>query len=100
MKDCLVIYTSINPDTRIFLGKGLTLGGSHQINNFSNNSLYGDLSAILIENAPAYADLIRTPPARIALIEDFEEKMKMITEKTVGLGYIKSDGLFGYHLHL
>jgi hypothetical protein len=82
-KDCLVLYTSLNPATRIFLGKGLTLGGSHQINSFSNNSLYGDLSAILIENAPAYADLIRTPPARIALIEDFEEKMRMITEMTV-----------------
>ena len=48
-KDCLVLYTSLNPATKIFLGKGLTLGGSHQINNFSNNSLYGDLSAILIE---------------------------------------------------
>ena len=78
------LYTAINPATRIFLGKGLTLGGSHQVNNFSNNSFYGDLSAILIENAPVYADLIRTPPARIALIEDFEEKMRMITETTVG----------------
>ncbi|HZM13047.1 MAG TPA: GH3 auxin-responsive promoter family protein, partial [Bacteroidales bacterium] len=100
MKDCLVIYTSINPDTRIFLGKGLTLGGSHQINNFSNNSLYGDLSAILIENAPAYADLIRTPPARIALIEDFEEKMKMITEKTVVLNVTSISGVPSWNLVL
>jgi len=100
MKDCLVIYTSINPDTRIFLGKGLTLGGSHQINNFSNNSLYGDLSAILIENAPVYADLIRTPPARIALIEDFEEKMKMITEKTVRLNVTSISGVPSWNLVL
>ncbi len=100
MKDCLVIYTSLNPATRIFLGKGLTLGGSHQVNNFSNNSLYGDLSAILIENAPAYADLIRTPPARIALIEDFEEKMKMITEKTVGLNVTSISGVPSWNLLL
>jgi hypothetical protein len=99
-KDCLVIYTSLNPETRIFLGKGLTLGGSHQINKFSNNSLYGDLSAILIENAPAYADLIRTPPARIALIEDFEEKMKMITEKTVGLNVTSISGVPSWNLIL
>ena len=99
-KDCLAIYTSLNPGTRIFQGKGLTLGGSHQVNNFSNNSLCGDLSAILIENAPAYADLIRTPPARIALIEDFEEKMKMITEKTVGLNVTSIAGVPSWNLLL
>ncbi len=99
-KDCLVLYTSVNPDTRIFLGKGLTLGGSHQINSFSNNSLFGDLSAILIENAPAYADLIRTPPTRIALIEDFEEKMRMITEKTVDMNITSLSGVPSWYLVL
>jgi len=99
-KDCLVLYTSLNPATKIFLGKGLTLGGSHQINNFSNNSLFGDLSAILIENAPAYADLIRTPPAHIALIEDFEEKMKLITEKTVDMNITSISGVPSWNLVL
>jgi len=99
-KDCLLLYTSLNPSTRIFLGKGLTLGGSHQINSFSNNSLYGDLSAILIENAPGYADLIRTPPARIALIQDFEEKMKMITEKTVDMNITSISGVPSWYLVL
>lgn len=99
-KDCLVLYTSLNPATKIFLGKGLTLGGSHQINNFSNNSLYGDLSAILIENAPPYADLIRTPPAHIALIEDFEEKMKLITEKTIDMNITSISGVPSWNLVL
>ncbi len=99
-KDCIVLYTTYNPATRLFLGKGLTLGGSHQINNFSNNSLYGDLSAILIENAPGYSDLIRTPPARIALIEDFEEKMKMITEKTVDMNITSISGVPSWYLVL
>ena len=99
-KDCLVLYTSLNPETRIFLGKGLTLGGSHQINSFSNNSLFGDLSAILIENAPAYADLIRTPPARIALIEDFEEKMRMITDMTVDMNITSLSGVPSWYLVL
>ena len=97
-KDCLVLYTALNPATKVFLGKGLTLGGSHQINNFSNNSLYGDLSAILIENAPGYADLIRTPPARIALIEDFEEKMRMITETTVNMNITSISGVPSWNL--
>ena len=99
-KDTLILYTSLNPATRIFMGKGLTLGGSHQINNFSNNSLYGDLSAILIENAPAYAELIRTPPTHIALIEDFEEKMKIITEKTVDMNITSISGVPSWYLVL
>jgi hypothetical protein len=99
-KDCLVIYTLLKPATRIFLGKGLTLGGSHHLNNFSNSSLYGDLSAILIENAPAYSELIRTPPAHIALIEDFEEKMKKITEKTVKLNVTSISGIPSWYLVL
>lgn len=82
-KDVLAIYTNINPESRIFSGKGLTLGGSHRINNFSNDSLYGDLSAILIENMPLWADLLRSPKASIALLEDFEEKMEKITEITI-----------------
>ena len=74
-RDMLVVYTSNYPDTKIFNGKSLVLGGSHRINNFSNDSLYGDLSAILIENAPFWVDLIRTPKTKIALLEDFEEKL-------------------------
>lgn len=99
-KDCLILYTALNPSTRIFLGKGLTLGGSHQISNFGNNSIYGDLSAILIENAPVYSDLIRTPPAHIALISDFEEKMQLITEKTVGMNITSISGVPSWYLVL
>lgn len=99
-KDCLVLYTACNPATKIFLGKGLTLGGSHQVNSFSNNSLFGDLSAILIENAPGYAELIRTPPARIALIEDFEEKMRMITETTAEMNITSISGVPSWYLVL
>lgn len=99
-KDCLALYTANNPSTRIFMGKGLTLGGSHRVNNFSNSSYYGDLSAILIENAPFYADLIRTPPARIALIDDFEEKMHMIAKTTVGTNVTSISGVPSWYLVL
>ncbi len=99
-KDCMAIYTSLNPDTQIFSGKGLTLGGSHQINNFSNDSLYGDLSAILIENAPIASDLIRTPPTKVALLEDFEEKMKKITDLTVSLNVTSISGVPSWFLVL
>ncbi|MDP4207193.1 MAG: GH3 auxin-responsive promoter family protein [Bacteroidota bacterium] len=82
-KDIMAIYTDLHPNTKIFSGKGLTLGGSHQINNFSNQSYYGDLSAILIENVPWWVDIIRTPRTEIALLDKWEEKLAKITEATI-----------------
>ena len=99
-KDILAIYTRNYPDTRIFSGKGLTLGGSHQINQFSNDSLYGDLSAILIENAPSWVEIIRTPRQKIALIEDFETKLDLITKATVNENVTNFAGVPSWYLTL
>jgi GH3 auxin-responsive promoter len=82
-KDVLALYNHINPNSKIFKGKGLTLGGSHQINNFSNQSYYGDLSAILIENIPFWAHFIKTPSQEVALLDDFEKKVEKIVNETV-----------------
>ena len=82
-KDILAIYTNNYPNTKIFSGKGLTLGGSHKIDNFSNQSFYGDLSAILIENLPFWADFIRTPSQEIALLDKWEEKLEKLTNSTI-----------------
>jgi len=79
-KDVMALYTKQFPDSLVMRGKSLTLGGSHQINNYSTQSYYGDLSAILIENLPFWANFIRTPSAEIALIPDFEEKVEKITK--------------------
>jgi hypothetical protein len=99
-KDILAIYTINNPDTKIFSGKGLILGGSHSINNLSNDSLYGDLSAILIENAPFWVNLIRTPKTRIALIDDFEEKLNQITRLTINENVTNISGVPSWYLVL
>ncbi|MCF8227134.1 MAG: GH3 auxin-responsive promoter family protein [Bacteroidales bacterium] len=82
-KDVLALYTNQFPDSIVLRGKSLTLGGSHQINNYSTQSYYGDLSAILIENLPFWANFIRTPTADIALIPDFEEKVEKITKVAI-----------------
>ncbi|MCJ7446660.1 MAG: GH3 auxin-responsive promoter family protein [Bacteroidales bacterium] len=99
-KDVLAIYIRNNPVTHIFPGKGLTLGGSHKINQFSNKSLYGDLSAILIENAPAWVELIRTPTRKIALIEDFEKKLDLITKSTIKENVTSLSGVPSWFLTL
>jgi hypothetical protein len=99
-KDMLAVYTHNKPETGIFGGKGLVLGGSHRINNFSNDSLYGDLSAILLENAPFWVDLIRTPKTKIALLEDFEEKLIQITRLTVNENVTNISGVPSWYLVL
>jgi hypothetical protein len=99
-KDILAIYTMNHPETRIFTGKGLTLGGSHRINQFSNDSLYGDLSAILIEKAPFWVELMRTPKSKIALLEDFEEKLLKITESTINENVTSISGVPSWYLVL
>lgn len=82
-KDIMAIYTNNNPQTKLYKGKGLTLGGSHKIDNFSNQAYYGDLSAILIENLPFWVDFIRTPSTEIALLEKWEEKLERIAKETI-----------------
>ncbi|MBA7537508.1 hypothetical protein ES705_29777 [subsurface metagenome] len=82
-KDVLAIYANNYPDSKIFSGKGLTLGGSHKVDNFNNQSYYGDLSAILIENLPFWTEFIRTPSQEIALLDKWEEKLDKITRETI-----------------
>ena len=81
-KDVIAFYTRERPDNGILKGKTLTLGGSAEVNDYSNQSFFGDLSAVIIENLPFWAQIIRTPAVEIALIPDFEEKLEKITKKT------------------
>ena len=82
-KDIFALYATNYPETGLFKGKGLTLGGSHQINKISNESFYGDLSAILIENLPFWTYFIKTPSQEIALMSEWEEKLEKIANSTI-----------------
>jgi len=81
-KDLLSIYCNNHPETKIFTGKGLTLGGSNHINSLNNESFYGDISAILIQNLPFWAEFIRTPDMSIALMDKWEEKIEIMARTT------------------
>lgn len=97
-RDILAIYTRNNPETDIFYGKGLTIGGSHQVNNFNNQSFYGDLSAILIENTPFWANFIRTPNTKIALLDKWEEKLEKAYEATLNENVTNIAGVPSWNL--
>lgn len=99
-KDVFALYIKNYPETNVLKGKTLTLGGSHEVNNFSNNSYYGDLSAILIENVPFWTDFIRTPSAEIALIPEFEKKIDKIIETTLDENVTSFAGVPSWYLVL
>lgn len=99
-KDVIALYTKQRPDSAVLKGKTLTLGGSAEVNNLSNQSYYGDLSAVLIENLPFWAQFIRTPSSEIALIPDFEEKLDRITRYTVNENVTSIAGVPSWNLVL
>ena len=80
-KDVVTFYLRNNPDSRIFDGKSLILGGSHSPNYNVDGSLVGDLSAILIENINPLVNLMRVPKKRTALLSDFEVKRDRIAQE-------------------
>jgi hypothetical protein len=82
-KDMISIYCNHRPNTQMFTGKGLVLGGSHQINQLCDDIHFGDLSAVLIKNLPMWAEYYRTPDMSIALMDNYEEKMDKMAEATI-----------------
>ncbi len=84
-KDMLGIYCSSNPETLMFDGKGLTIGGSQQVNQFdtNNESFYGDVSAVIMSNLPYWTKFVRTPTLDIALMDEWEAKIEKMAQHTL-----------------
>ena len=81
--DAVVWYLRNNPESRLFDGKALILGGSHAPNYNLPGSLVGDLSAILIENINPLVNLVRVPKKATALLCDFELKRDRIAREAM-----------------
>ena len=81
-KDLLCLYLNNNPDSELFLGKSLRLGGSKELYK-ENGTVFGDLSAILIDNMPFWAEFSSTPSNEVSLMPDWETKMQAIVDETI-----------------
>ncbi|OSY87491.1 hypothetical protein WH52_11540 [Tenacibaculum holothuriorum] len=81
-KDMLCMYINNNPEAQLFTGKSLRLGGSSAVYE-DNNSYFGDLSAIIIENMPFWADFSSAPKPEVALMGEWETKMEAIIDETI-----------------
>ena len=81
-KDMLSLYFNNNTDSQLLVGKCLRLGGSREIYE-NNDSYYGDLSAIMIDNLPFGAELSSTPSSKTSLIPEWEDKVKAIIKESM-----------------
>ena len=80
-KDLLSLYFHNNPNSQLFSGKSLRLGGSKELYE-ENGTVFGDLSAILIDNAPFWAEMSSTPANTVSLMSNWDQKMEAIIEET------------------
>ena len=80
-KDLLSLYLNNNEDSQMFTGKSLRLGGSKELYE-ENNTFFGDLSAILIENMPLWAEFSSTPSNKVSLMTNWDAKIAAIVAET------------------
>lgn len=81
-KDLLCMYLNNNENSKLFTGKSLRLGGSKQLYK-KNGTAFGDLSAIIIDNMPFWAEYSSTPSNEVSLMSDWETKMIAIVNETI-----------------
>ncbi len=82
-KDMISLFIKNKPESKSFEGKGLVIGGSHSINHLNEHSHYGDVSAVLMQNLPFWAQFVRVPSLQTALMENWEEKIEKIARETM-----------------
>lgn len=81
-KDVLTNYYKNFPASDLLTGKGLVVGGSHQVSKINDDIQCGDLSAVLMQNSPFWGQWIRTPELSIALLDEWEAKIEKLAQVT------------------
>ena len=98
-KDMLSLYFNNNINSELLIGKCLILGGSKDIYE-NNNSYYGDLSAIMIDNLPFWAELSSTPSSKVSLISEWEKKVQAIINESIDQNVTSFAGVPSWMLSL
>ena len=93
-------YLNLYPDSRMFSGKGLILGGSfaNEVADLRNDARVGDLSAHLINKVNPFVNLVRVPSKHIALMEDWETKLPALVEASIGENITNLSGVPSWFL--
>jgi hypothetical protein len=89
-KDMLALYLNRNPNSKIFNGKGIILGGFQENNN---KYIDADLSAILLKNFPFWVNIHRVPDIKTAVMKDWNKKLEKITNQSVNQNITNLSGV-------
>ncbi|MDX2195917.1 MAG: GH3 auxin-responsive promoter family protein [Cytophagales bacterium] len=82
-KDMMCLYGYSFPDTKVFTGKSLSIGGTHYTNPYNPQSRVGDVSAIIVEHLPMWVEFIRAPEKEIFFIPKWEDKINKMVETCI-----------------
>jgi hypothetical protein len=82
-KDLIALHYQQFPDSKLYLGKSLVVGGSSTIEQLRPDAYTGDLSAIIIRNLPLWVEMRRTPVIETALMDNWEEKIEKMARETM-----------------
>lgn len=84
-KDMMSLYVSNFPDSKIFTGKILSIGGTLEKNPLhpEGSARAGDVSALIMHNLPLWAQFMRTPSLETALMSDWEAKIERMALETM-----------------
>ncbi|MGY6522132.1 MAG: GH3 auxin-responsive promoter family protein [Mongoliitalea sp.] len=82
-KDMLSLYINNYPDTKLFTGKSLSIGGSLSKNpmDAASSIQVGDISAVIMENLPLWVQFARTPSLDVALMSEWEAKIEAMAKE-------------------
>lgn len=83
-RDMIAMYLNNVSHSKLLFGKNISVTGSHSVfSNAKNSYLVGDISALLVEYLPFWAELIKIPPKKYSLISNWEDKIKFIADYVV-----------------
>lgn len=82
-RDAILLYLMNKPESTLFEGRILTLGGSQNVNKTAKDIVEGDLSSFLIKNTSNFLELLRAPKRDIAIMGEWEAKLEAITRDTL-----------------
>lgn len=82
-KDLVAMYYANYPDSKMFTGKGLSIGGSYEKNPLDSKTYYGDVSALIMKNLPLWAQAHRVPKLSTALMSDWNTKIECIAKEAI-----------------
>jgi hypothetical protein len=101
MRTILAVYFDNYPQSKLFNGKALTMGGSCKIDEIGlGKTRYGDLSAILLSNSPGWAEWFRTPPKQMVLQDNFEQKITRMADYIASQNITNFSGVPSWNLVL